>query len=96
METENNKNLVKTFKENINQGLKQTFGTIIPAKNVNYTPDKVQVIGGDGGMKEHEPPAIIIEKKNGQISKIIVKCPCGRTSELICEYTDEETNTSQE
>ena len=52
--------------------------------------EKIQIVGGDSDDFQHEPPAIIIEKIGEQISKIIVKCPCGRHSELICEYEDEE------
>ena len=55
-------------------------------ENVNAV-SKVQIIGGDSNDPSQEaPPSIIIEKENDQISKIIVKCPCGRHAELVCEY----------
>ncbi len=95
-EEEKQQNIIKQYKEDINAGLKQNFGTIIPAGQVNINPNNLQVIGGDGGAEEHEPPAIVIEKKDGQISKIIVKCPCGRTSEVICEYTEKSTSQEEE
>ena len=48
----------------------------------------VKVIGGDSEeVLTHAPPTIIVEKnEHDQISKIIVKCPCGRHAELVCEY----------
>jgi len=52
---------------------------------------KVQIIGGDSDMHDQvAPPAIIIEKENDRISKILVKCPCGRHAELLCEYNEDE------
>jgi len=51
-------------------------------------PSITHVVGGDsedvGGAEGS--PAIIIEKEGDRISRIIVKCPCGRHSELLCEY----------
>ncbi|OGV54726.1 MAG: hypothetical protein A2X49_09645 [Lentisphaerae bacterium GWF2_52_8] len=52
-------------------------------------PGNRQIVGGDApGAKQDCPPTIIIEKKGEQIAKIIVKCPCGRHSELLCEYNE--------
>ncbi|OGV31297.1 MAG: hypothetical protein A2020_01605 [Lentisphaerae bacterium GWF2_45_14] len=52
---------------------------------------KVQIIGGDSDMAEHAtPPSIVIEKENDRISRILVKCPCGRHAELMCEYNEDE------
>ena len=48
--------------------------------------NKVQIVGGDTDDVTADPPAIVIEKENDQIKKIIVKCPCGRHAELLCEY----------
>jgi hypothetical protein len=54
---------------------------------------KKQIIGGDAELTDQDtPPAIVIEKENDKISKILVKCPCGRHAELICEYSDDEAN----
>ena len=48
---------------------------------------KTRVIGGDtNDFNQKSPPAIIIDKINDQISRIVVKCPCGRHAELRCEY----------
>ncbi len=51
---------------------------------------KTQIVGGDSDDTEQTPPTIVIEKDGDRIAKIIVKCPCGRHSELVCEYDDEE------
>lgn len=67
------------------------LSTVIPAAKVNLNPEKVRIIGGDSDdFEQNVPPAIILEKSHDQISKIIVKCPCGRHAELICQYEDEE------
>ncbi len=50
---------------------------------------KTQIVGGDSDDTEQTPPTIVIEKDGDRISKIIVKCPCGRHSELVCEYDDD-------
>lgn len=46
------------------------------------------IIGGDPPDAAREaPPVIIVEKCGGDvIRKIVVKCPCGRHAELLCEY----------
>jgi len=49
---------------------------------------RVKVVGGDSSDIETTPPTIIIEKDGDRIVKIIVKCPCGRHSELLCEYDE--------
>jgi len=52
---------------------------------------KIQIIGGDSDMTDQvAPPSIIIEKDNDRIAKILVKCPCGRHAELLCEYNEDE------
>lgn len=63
---------------------------VLKASDINYDPNKKQIVGGDSTDFEHDRhPAIIIEKNGEQMSKIIVRCPCGRHSELVCEYEDE-------
>jgi hypothetical protein len=65
---------------------------IIRASQLSEGSSKKQIIGGDADLTDQDtPPAIVIEKENDKISKILVKCPCGRHAELICEY-NEETN----
>lgn len=58
---------------------------------------KVRIIGGDSDENvEAVPPTIIIEKTDDdQISKIIVKCPCGRHAELVC-VSEEEQEAGQD
>lgn len=51
---------------------------------------KTQIVGGDSDDVQQAPPTIVIEKDGDRISRIIVKCPCGRHSELLCEYDDSE------
>jgi hypothetical protein len=51
---------------------------------------RVQVVGGDAEDVDGTPPTIIIEKDHDRIARIIVKCPCGRHSELRCEYEDQD------
>ena len=66
----------------------KNFDCIIPKSKIIVKKDKKIIIGGDPGTSEESPPAIIIEKKNELISKISVQCPCGRHSELTCEYDE--------
>ncbi len=68
---------------------KKSLG-ILKAAELPDVIEKIQIVGGDSDDFQHEPPAIIIEKMGDQISKIIVKCPCGRHSELLCEYEEED------
>lgn len=49
---------------------------------------KTRLIGGDCQEDNLQPPSIILEREGEQITKIIVKCTCGRHAELVCE--DEE------
>ena len=64
---------------------------IIKAEELSATPKKkVQVVGGDSDDVKSTPPTIIIERNGERIAKIIVKCPCGRHSELLCEYAEDE------
>ena len=53
---------------------------------------KVMTIGGDCADDNSPPPSIIIEREGDIITKIIVKCTCGRHAELVCE-TEEEPAT---
>lgn len=63
---------------------------IIHASEQPQARSKKQIIGGDADLTDQDtPPAIVIEKENDKISKILVKCPCGRHAELVCEYNDE-------
>lgn len=63
---------------------------IIKASQVDINENKVCIIGGEGDLSEQDAaPAIVIEKDGDRISKITVTCPCGRHSELVCEYEDE-------
>lgn len=57
---------------------------------------RVQVVGGDSDEVAATPPTIIIEKENDRIARIIVKCPCGRHSELLCEYEEPTETPDQE
>ena len=69
---------------------------VLKADNINYDANKKQIIGGDTTDFTHDRhPAIIIEKEGDHMSKIIVRCPCGRHSELVCEY-EEEIGTAVE
>jgi len=70
--------------------IRSKTSTVIKAKDLKYDPNKKQVIGGDtSDFEQGAHPAIIIEKNGEQMSKIIVRCPCGRHSELLCEYDDD-------
>ncbi len=69
---------------------------IIRAEELSVRPSsKVQVVGGDSDDVHATPPTIIIERDGDRISKVIVKCPCGRHSELLCEYSDEDEQENQ-
>jgi len=62
-------------------------GKIIPRELVSLDPTRVCIVGGDTDQfAEPDPPTIIVEKKDGQIYRILVTCPCGRHAELVCEY----------
>ncbi len=69
--------------------LRSQESKIISAASIRFDPDKVQIVGGDSDDHNQNPPAIIIEKKDDKIYKILVQCPCGRHAELICEYEAE-------
>ncbi|OGV56744.1 MAG: hypothetical protein A2017_09770 [Lentisphaerae bacterium GWF2_44_16] len=69
--------------------LRSLTSKIIHSGEINPAASKIQIIGGDtDDANQESPPSIIIEKENDQISKIIVKCPCGRHAELLCEYEE--------
>lgn len=72
--------------------IRPSISKILRSADVPKTASsKVQIIGGDSDMSDQvAPPSIIIEKENDRISKILVKCPCGRHAELICEYNEDE------
>lgn len=61
---------------------------VIKAEDAVVPEGKVRVIGGDTDNFKLDPPSIIIEKSKDMISKIVVKCPCGRHAELRCEYDE--------
>jgi hypothetical protein len=68
--------------------LRSSVSRVIHSNELSKTT-KTQIIGGDSDdIGQDSPPAIIIEKENDQISKIIVKCPCGRHAELVCQYEE--------
>lgn len=70
--------------------LRSKTNEVLKASQLDYDPNRKQVIGGDTTDFSHDRhPAIIIEKNGDQMSKIIVRCPCGRHSELVCEYENE-------
>jgi hypothetical protein len=60
------------------------FSRVISHQATKNMECKTRVIGGDSDDLSHDPPAIVVEKDGDQISKIIVTCPCGRHSEIIC------------
>lgn len=60
----------------------------------NCSSGRVQVVGGDSDDIQTVPPTIIIEKENDRIARIMVKCPCGRHSELVCEYDETDVETT--
>jgi hypothetical protein len=57
---------------------------------------KVMTLGGDCADDNSQPPSIIIERNGDQITKIIVKCACGRHAELVCEVDEDETPLIEE
>lgn len=70
--------------------LKSGLSKVLKAGSYECKESATHVVGGDsldiGGAEG--APAIIIEKDGDRISKITVKCPCGRHSELVCEYEE--------
>ena len=54
---------------------------------------RVMTIGGDCQDDNGQPPSIIIEREGDIITKIIVKCACGRHAELSCEDEENEEQT---
>jgi len=52
--------------------------------------ERVMTIGGDCKEDNSKPPSIILEREGERISRIIVKCTCGRHAELICDNEEEE------
>ena len=60
---------------------------IIRAENVPAVRRTCLVGGEAAGAVGDEVPTIMIEKDaDGNITRIVVRCPCGRTAELICAY----------
>ncbi len=55
---------------------------------------KVMTIGGNCKDDNSQPPSIILERDGDKITRIIVKCCCGRHAELECE--EEENENSEE
>jgi len=70
--------------------LKSGCTKILRAGQLDLSSMGTHVVGGDcealGGAEGS--PSIIIEKEGDKISKIIVRCPCGRHAELLCEYEE--------
>lgn len=70
---------------------------VLKKDEITYDPDKKITIGGiTTHSADDRRPAILIEKDHAQISKIIVKCPCGRCSEIVCEYDELVENEAVE
>ena len=57
-------------------------------KGADDSNKKIRLIGGDCQEDNLQPPSIILEREGETITKIIVKCTCGRHAELVCQ--DEE------
>ena len=55
---------------------------------------KVMTIGGNCKDDNSQPPSIILERDGDKITRIIVKCCCGRHAELECE--EEENENTEE
>ena len=58
-------------------------------------PTKIRLIGGDCHDDNSQPPTIILEREGDTITKILVKCTCGRHAELVCAEDDEEETPNQ-
>lgn len=56
---------------------------------------KVMTIGGDCKDDNSQAPSIILERDGDRITRIIVKCCCGRHAELECEEEDEGTQNEE-
>ena len=61
-------------------------------KNVAKEVKNVMTIGGDCKGDNSQPPSIILERDGDRITRIIVKCSCGRHAELECEEDDDDQN----
>jgi hypothetical protein len=93
-ESPNKTKIIASLQNRSGQGRKNRTttrsGKVLSGVRTKFDPTVVRVIGGDtDDFEQNLPPAIVIEKRLDRISKIIVKCPCGRHAELVCEYTDE-------
>ncbi|MEN9359288.1 MAG: hypothetical protein RL095_823 [Verrucomicrobiota bacterium] len=64
---------------------------IVKAKDLSVSTRSV-VVGGDGPGDKVSLPAILIEKDDGRIVRISVKCPCGRNCELVLEEEPHDQN----
>ncbi|MCM8530364.1 MAG: hypothetical protein NE330_04320 [Lentisphaeraceae bacterium] len=58
-------------------------------------PKKIRLIGGDCDDDNSQPPTIILEREGDTITKIIVKCTCGRHAELVCAEEDDDETPNQ-
>lgn len=56
---------------------------------------KVMTIGGDCKDDNSQAPSIILERDGDKITRIIVKCCCGRHAELECEEEDENSQNEE-
>jgi len=60
-------------------------------KQVNLPEiSKIMTIGGNCKDDNSQPPSIILERDGDKITRIIVKCSCGRHAELECEEEENE------
>ncbi|MCH2204319.1 MAG: hypothetical protein MK132_00390 [Lentisphaerales bacterium] len=59
-------------------------------KGFNKQDKKIRLIGGDCQEDNLQPPSIILEREGERITKIIVKCTCGRHAELVCEEEEDK------
>ncbi len=68
---------------------RQGTARVIPAEATRAESSRRYcVVGGDNDIQGDEnPPTIIVEKgEDGEISRITVKCSCGKYAELDCTY----------
>lgn len=61
---------------------------VIRAAVAAYDPARTCIVGGDPLDGAGEAPTIILEREDDRIVRIVVKCVCGRSAELLCEYEE--------
>ncbi|MCJ8332008.1 MAG: hypothetical protein HRT89_15265 [Lentisphaeria bacterium] len=69
---------------------KKPLSRIIKAEDVVSDENVTSIIGGEHPVEECQGPAIILEKKDDKIYRILVTCTCGSRAELLCEYDEDE------